>query len=166
MPKVYHVTAQKDYPKFGIKRGDLHYVWNAFRQGTHRSLTPPTRSQLTGSAFKRSYYDLVDVTLPACASADDLRSLAEEIRGLAQEQDDNLSNIPDNFQDGAGAEVLRQRSEQLEEYADEIESAADELGDEPEPKAEGDSEDDDEESYEDRLAAVIEDLTMAAPDPE
>ena len=62
MPRVHTQKARKDYPKEGIKKGDMYYKWS-IKTGpasgiNYRSLTLPKPSQLTGSSFMQEYYSI------------------------------------------------------------------------------------------------------------
>ena len=157
------VRAAKDYPDAGIKKGDEHYVWATFRGPTRRSLTPPTRSQLTTSDFKSQLYGLVDETLPGCKDAGELRDLAGEVRTLGEEEGDKLQNLPESLQNSPAGEKFTTRQEELEAWADEIEAAADELGDESDFSKDHSSGED---TYTEAVAAVISELESSSPDPE
>jgi len=172
MAKVKQVKAGKDYPQFGIKKGEMHYTWELFRQPVQRSKTPPRRSQLTGSSFLSQFYDLVDVTLPAAAGKDDLESLAESERELASEAQEAFDNMPEGLQQGDTGQKLENRVSELEAWADEIETAAGELPDEPSGSdeeieaANKERTDEGEDTFEEALAAAIAELESSAPDPE
>jgi len=65
VPKVHKVKARKDYPQFGIKKGDEHYTWSVMygprNSRTFRQLTPPKPSQLTSSEFLIEYYSMEQI---------------------------------------------------------------------------------------------------------
>lgn len=128
MPKVKQVVAAKDYPSYGIKKGEKHYYWKA-KTGprssrTYRQTKPPTRSQLTQSAFYQAVYSLFDDSKPECPA--DLRAMAESLREIGQEEQDKLSNMPDNLQESDTGQMLQERADACESSADELESLADE----------------------------------------
>jgi hypothetical protein len=133
MPKVYHVKARKDYPNFGIKKGDQHYTWT-LKTGPRtsrefRQIAPPRRSQLTTSEFLSTVYDLED-RLASVDNEDDARSLVDELNQLADEQDDKLSNMPEGLQQGPTGQQLESRAEGCREAANEIEAILDNHADE------------------------------------
>ncbi|UPT53364.1 hypothetical protein [Synechococcus phage Ssp-JY38] len=133
MPKVYHVKARKDYPNFGIKKGDQHYTWT-LKTGPRtsrefRQIAPPRRSQLTTSEFLSTVYDLED-RLASVDNEDDARSLVDELNQLADEQDDKLSNMPEGLKQGPTGQQIEARAEGCREAANEIESLLDNHADE------------------------------------
>lgn len=132
MPKVHKVKARKDYPHFGIKKGDVHYNW-FLKTGPRmsrefRQIQPPRRSQLTTSEFLSTVYDIED-RLAAIASLDDARSLVDELNQLADDQEERLSNMPEGLQQGDTGQMLERRAEGCREAANEIESILDSASD-------------------------------------
>lgn len=129
MPRVHHRKAAKDYPKFGIAKGEMHYQWKIKLQRggiEYRQKTPPKRSQLTASEFLGQAYDLDD-SIAEATDFDGLRVVAEEVRALGEEQQEKLDNMPEGFQQGSTGELIQERIDGCKEWASEIESAADEL---------------------------------------
>jgi hypothetical protein len=129
MARVHHRKARKDYPAHGIKRGDMYY-FAQIKTGprssrTIRSLTRPTRSQLTSSDFMSQSYDLDD----AVSAADDvetLRSLADDIRQLGEDQQEKLDNMPEGLQQGDTGQLIQERIDGCEEWATSVDEACDE----------------------------------------
>ena len=60
MPAVKIRVAGKDYPHFGIKKGQRHYCWAFFKEPVQRSLTYPTKQQLRRA--KQMKVTLIDCT--------------------------------------------------------------------------------------------------------
>lgn len=87
MPKVTKPKARKDYPQFGIVKGQVHYHWilktGPWSSREYRQATPPNRSQLTTSDYYQQVYSLFDYF--AGDLAEDIRSLGEAVRELGQE---------------------------------------------------------------------------------
>lgn len=169
--KVHKGKAAKDYPEFGIKKGDVHFSWSLFRQKTRRSLTEPTRSQLEASEFKSSFYEMVDTTLPGCGSVGELEELASAVRELGEEQESKVDELPENFQQGEAGEKLRNRASELSEWADEIDAAIEELGEEKEwiearLEEDPEAEDADADGYAEAVSEKVSELEGSAPDPE
>lgn len=160
--KVHHVKAGKDYPQFKIEKGQMHYVWTFFRGATVRSLTRPTRSQLTNSEFLSTFYDYVDKDLPAVEDAADLEELATNVRQHAEEERGKIDELPENFQQGPLGEKYENRASELEDWAGEIDTAIENLGE----KSEYDPEDHGGNTWEEHLAEVISELESSAPSPE
>jgi len=127
MPRVYTKRAGKDYPYQGIAKGETYYEWAFFRSKPRKSKTPPTRSQLTQNEFLSEVYDAFDVDLPAIASADDLREVANRVRSAGEDLQSRFDELPEGFQQGENGQLMEQRAEAASSCADEIETAADEL---------------------------------------
>ena len=136
--------ARKDNPV--AKKGESYYWWEFPYGGKHYSKEMPRRSSLTQSEFLANYYDFQDNLEKDVSDAEtfeDLETIVEnfvsEIESLASEQQDKLSNMPEQLQDSNSGEILRGRQEGLEEWAgnfqsidftcpfDEPEDGADEL---------------------------------------
>lgn len=171
MPKVNFIKkARKNYPKFGIKKGDSYYMWT-IKTGPasgiiYKSKTPPKPSQLTHSSFLQQYYTIqenIEVALPEITSADDLENFVEEIKGeisnLKDELQGNLENMPEQLQESSEVgQLLQQRIDSLEEWESELDSLdlgfsfdeeeLEELADEPIQEKDEDDEDYDERVFE------------------
>lgn len=129
MPRVHHRKAAKDYPAYGIAKGDLYY-YTKIKTGPRssrvlRSKEPFKRSQLTSSEFLSQLYDIED-SLAALTDIGEARDLAESLRELGQEQQDKLDNMPEGLQGGDTGELLRTRAEGCETAADSIDEIVDE----------------------------------------
>jgi len=128
MVKLHYVKkARKDYPEAGIKKGEPYYWWKFRFSGIRRSKFRPRRSQLTQSEFLAQVYDIEDTIadLNTVSSFEELSEavvdIVEEIRRLAEEQQDKLDNMPDSLQYGPTGELLENRIRACEEWADDIE---------------------------------------------
>ncbi len=128
MAKVIKHIARKDYPEQGIKKGDVYFQWQLYNCKVQRSLTSPSRQQLTNSGFLQSAYTIEDNlnSLDSSESLDVLKeqveSYTEEIEELMSEAQDSLSNLPEQFQDSS---MLNDRISSLEEWMDNLQSAID-----------------------------------------
>jgi hypothetical protein len=129
MPKVHTQKARKDYPQYGIAKGDVYYWWKFRYSGRCVSKTYPKQSQLTQSEYLQRVYELQDNAssqLSDASSLDDLQnvveSIASDIRELAQEQEDKLSNMPDQLQSSSSGELLQERCDSCNDVADNLES--------------------------------------------
>lgn len=128
MPRVSTQTARKDYPQFGIKKGDVYYSW-AFAFGPKlKSKTPPKQSQLTQSEYLGRIYDLQDSASTSLSGASTLEELqgvvesfAADIREIGTEQEEKRSNMPDQLQDAPSGALLEERAQACEECADNLE---------------------------------------------
>ncbi len=139
--KVKKVTAQKDYPQFGILRGEEHYFWQLFTNGRgypQRSKTAPRPSQLESSEYLIQYYSLREEAedLSGGAEPEDIESLISSVEQLQSETQDKLSNMPDGLRNGDTGVLLQERVDELEEWLAalrDIEQQVDES--EPDPAA-------------------------------
>lgn len=144
MPRVNRVNkARKDQGTCGncgvlISRGD-EYVWWKFRwSGRYvrcgKSECYPRASDLTQSEYYATMAEH-ESTLNELAvnadidsdTADDLRSLADEIEDYGQEQSERRNNMPYQLQDAEAGELLQTRAEACENLANELRNAADEV---------------------------------------
>jgi len=127
MPQVTHVKhARRDYPKYGIKKGDSYYWWQfRFDSVLHMQLTPPTRGQLTQSSFLQELYEIEDGlgALSADKSlADEVPSFVDRINDLRSTCEDSLSNMPEQLQESSNAgQLLQERIDGLESWAGDLE---------------------------------------------
>ena len=122
MPKVHHIKSRKDYPRFGIAKGVLHYYW-VLKTGPRtsqefRSMTPPRRSQLTTSEFLSTIYDIED----RLADLSDLDDIKSELETLGEEQQSRLENMPEGLQQGSTGQMLESRATGCADAANEIDS--------------------------------------------
>jgi hypothetical protein len=121
--------AQKDYPEFGIKKGDSYWHW-AFAFGPkYKSKTQPTRSQLTRSSFLSTLYSIEDGISNAfkeCTTSDDLESsmeqLISDIEELKDETQNSLDNMPSQLQDADSGQLLQERIDALESWVSDLQS--------------------------------------------
>lgn len=140
MAKVYHVKkARKSNRKLGIKKGES-YWWIKRRMKGQKAgikivfLSPPKPSQLTCSPFMKAYLAIqeqLEAASDVITDSEDIRTLAEalddaasELESLADEQQEALSNLPQNFQESDTAELLRNREEKCRELAQLLPSMA------------------------------------------
>jgi hypothetical protein len=136
MPKVMHVKAGKDYPEFGIAKGEMHYTWNLMlgprSSRTYRQKLPPKRSQLTTSSFLSAVYDIED-SIAALQSLDDIEDIVQSLRDLAEEEEEKYDNMPEGLQQGSTGQMIESRKDGCESAADELEQIETEF-DEEEPE--------------------------------
>lgn len=89
-----------------------------------RSKTPPTRSQLTRSAFKSTLYALQD-NLGEAPKVEDMDDRRDEIKGelesLRDDTQGSLDNMPDGLKEGDSGQTLQTRIDSLEEAINELE---------------------------------------------
>lgn len=131
MARAEQHKARKDFPESGIVAGQTYYQWGhriGSRFVTYRSLTPPTRQQLTQFEFMISVYDLDDrlQALSAESSFEDIRSevesICEAINSLGEEQDEKYSNMPEGLQQSSSGELLQERAEGCNDWKSDLEA--------------------------------------------
>jgi uncharacterized protein YukE len=127
MARVYQKKAGKDYPEYGIVKGQTYYEWAFYRQKPRKSATRPNRAMLTQNDFLSEVYDAFDVDLPAIADAEDLRAVAQRVRDAGEELQSRFDDLPEGFQQGDTAQQMEERANSASEVADQIDSAADDL---------------------------------------
>jgi len=128
MPRVKQVVAAKDYPDFGIEKGQKHYYWK-LKTGprssrTFRQVEPPRMNQLTTSAYKIAIAD-IEEQRSKITSYEEMDDLINAVRELAEEQSEKYENMPEGLQQGDTGQTLYEQSETLNAVADELESVKD-----------------------------------------
>lgn len=130
MPRVHKLTAAKDYPDKGIKKGDTYYKWTTRPGGrgkgiVHRQVTYPRPQQLTSSEFMIAVYDIED-RISALIADDDLGgerdSIVDDIRALGEEQSEKRDGMPDSLQEGPTGELLQERADACDQWATDLEN--------------------------------------------
>lgn len=120
MPKIHQLTARKDYPDHGIKKGDTYFKWS-LKTGptsgcTYKSKSYPKPSQLTTSSFWQTFYGISEgaETVPD----DDLDGARDEIiselESLRDETQNSFDAMPENFQQGETGQKLENRISELD----------------------------------------------------
>lgn len=124
MPKVHHVKkARKDNSV--VKRGESYYWWKFNFGAKYYSKTFPKLQQLTQSDFWIQVFDIQD-SLQAVQVSDDIDEIISTIEELREEQEEKLSNMPEQLQESStSGELLQSRGYSLEEFISELESAKD-----------------------------------------
>ena len=128
MPRVTHVKkARKDNPAHGIKKGESYFWWKFRFGGKHYSKVHPKPSQLTQSEFLGTMYDIEEriIVLDQITSAAEMittvEGIVEELRTLAEEQEEKLSNMPDSLQESDTGQLLQDRADNTNQMADDLE---------------------------------------------
>ena len=127
MAKVQHVKAGKDHPQFGIKKGDMHFVWSMKMQ--RGGITRPKQSQLTLSEYKIAAHTINEQTNDlAFSDIGEIQQLRDFQQGqidaaseLRDEQQDKLDNMPEGLQQGSTGELLQERIDALESFISKLE---------------------------------------------
>jgi hypothetical protein len=159
MTRAIYIKARKDYPKAGIKKGDMYYKW-AFRfGGVHMSKDKPRPSQLTQSEFLSEALsiqeEIEDLTTGEILTGYDLSDITSRIEDLGSQQEDKLSNMPDGLQQGSTGELLQQRADAMASWADELNGVDTDIAD-----------DLDEEGKADRAEEILNEIQGIEPDLE
>ena len=123
MPRVKQVVAAKDYPKFGIVKGQKHYHWKRktgpYTSQEYRQVEPPRIEQMTSSAFKIAMHHLTE-QVGNVTSPDDLDDVISAAEDLAAEQQEKFDNMPEGLQQGDTGQTLEQQASTLTEAAEEF----------------------------------------------
>lgn len=125
--KIYPVKkARKDYPDFGIKKGDPYFfcypkkagvkrMMNASREGLSAWISDYARVFRGEMATNmESWYERKD----GITTQEEKDELLEEVNEFLEQKQDSLSNIPDQLQD---SHVINDQIQELEELIQEIE---------------------------------------------
>lgn len=163
MPRVHKRKAAKDYPDHGIVKGDTYY-YTKMKTGPRssrvlRSKTPFRRSQLTGSEYLGTLYDIED-DQAKLDSLEDSSDIAERYRTLGEETLEKFDNMPEGLQAGDTGQMLQERADACETAADEIEDLVGQAPEEPEE----DASDEDREEYTQEIESLIEQIKEVSAD--
>lgn len=137
MPRVTHVKkAQKDYPNYGIKKGDPYYWWKFRHGGKIMSKTRPRPSQLTQSNFLSQAYEIQE-DLADFEWGDDLQEIRDRVETLGEECQESMDNMPESLQYNSPTfELLEERQQACEDFLshlDDLISDMPEIEDDTEP---------------------------------
>lgn len=126
--RVYTKRAAKDYPEFGIKRGDTYYEWCHYRQKPQKSATYPKESQLTSDEdMAEAMRQFEALELGKDYDASDVRDIISSLEDCVSSLEDRLSNVPEGLQDSSPLnekiENVSETISSLEDLADRLESA-------------------------------------------
>ena len=123
--RVYTKTAAKDYPEYGIKKGQVYYEWKFYRSRPIKSATYPKESQLTADedmAEAMRVFEALEAGRDY--DSDDLVSMIETIEQCRDNLDSRLEEMPESLRDSS---PLAERRDQMEETLNSLESLRDEL---------------------------------------
>lgn len=129
MPRVHTVEkARKNYPNYGIKKGDKYYWWKFRYGGKVMSKTYPKPSQLTQSGYLSQLYDIQDRLASITNGIGDASDLAgavteivSELESLKEETESSLEQMPEHLRDtSTSGELLTSRIEALDSAIDEL----------------------------------------------
>jgi hypothetical protein len=129
MTKVYEHKARKDYPQFGIAKGDTYYEWCFYRQKPTKSKTRPTRIQLTQNETEIAVWSEYDHLDEATFMGDDrsaVVSLIDDMVGnletAADEVRQKFENMPEGLQQGDTGQRLERMADAIDEAVSELQS--------------------------------------------
>ena len=164
MPKVHKVKARIDAPKAcpKAKAGETYWWWKNRMKGMKEGVvrctvgSPPKRSQTIVSDYSSAVVaiseDMDDSSFEDVTDFEAARDeWVEQIKGIADEQDEKLNNMPEQFQESDTGQLLQERKDALESWAAEIEGVT---VDEPDRDDYEEGEEGDEE-YQDALNEAI-----------
>ena len=142
---VSRVKARKDYPEFGITKGQEHFTWTTFR--TFRSVEFPRNSQRetieTLKPVWKVYEEFESLKMIFPDVREDIVSILET---AIEELESSFDNLPEGFQQGPRGEMYQEYIDQLSgfmdvmtqfEYIEWEEVENDDLEDSPENTPEG-----------------------------
>lgn len=163
MPRVHKRVAAKDYPDHGIVKGDTYY-YTKMKTGPRssrvmRSKTPFRRSQLTGSEYLGTLYEIED-DKAKIDTLDDASDIIERYRALAEETQEKLDNMPQGLQEGDTGQMLQERIDACENAASEIEDLVGQAPDEPDE----DADEDEQENFNQEIESLIDQIKEVSAD--
>lgn len=135
MPKVHKAKAAKDYPAYGIKKGDTYYHWAFFRGRKQMSKTMPKRSQTTAAPNLSAAYAVQEALEDALAEANTredvkaaLDAAVESADEVLNDYDESISNLEQAFPGGCPAlEEKQEQRDQFDGWKEELDSASGEI---------------------------------------
>lgn len=159
MATLKRQKARKDYVcskcEKPIKKGDEYYRFSLTRFQKLRPLClacKPSRSQMTGSDFLATLYDIEDSMV--ALSVEDMRDaqtsvgdIIGQLEELRDETEEKRENIPEQLQDAPVGEMLQGRYDSVEEMIGELEDVDTDID-------EGLSEEEEEDRKEEILQAI------------
>lgn len=118
--KVHHVKkSKKDYPNYGIKKGESYYWWKFKFGRIVKSKTYPKRSELTQSSFLANIYDIEDriSSITDFSMAESERDdIVSELEGLKDECQEKLDSMPEQLRESSSSgNLLQERVDNLDE---------------------------------------------------
>lgn len=139
MPKVEKRTARKDYPAYGISKGDTYYYYyTKIRQQrggiVKRSLTPFKPSDLTTSEYLGTLFSIREAWEESDQGIDDIEAAKTELETLQEETSDKFENMPEGLQMGDTGQLLEARRDSLEEAINELDTLHGEMEELEEPE--------------------------------
>lgn len=126
--RVYTKTAAKDYPEFGITKGQTYYEWCHYRRKPTKSATYPKESQLTSDGDMAEAMRQFEALRPDGEyDGSDVREIISALEDCVSSLEDRLSNVPESLQDSSPLnekiETVNETITALEDLADRLESA-------------------------------------------
>ena len=129
MARLHHVhKARKDYPTEGIKKGQ-EYWWTKRRfRSKQRFAKKPRRSQLTGSDYLATIYDIQD-GLSVTPAVEDAESITDELEELLETCESSLDNMPEQLKDTSySGELLTERIDSLTSAIEQLQNVDESMG--------------------------------------
>ncbi len=115
-----------------IKAGEKYYEWKhrySAPSRQHQTHGHPRQSELCTGKMSGVYAAVENVaavidTGDPSGLVDALTEAAEQVREVAQEYEDNRSNMPEGLQEGPTGTDTQEKADALNEFADSLENAA------------------------------------------
>ena len=128
MPRVFTAMAKKDYPQYGIVKGDKYWHWTPYRSIKHYSKVAPRPSQVESNGTRASYLacqESLEDAIQNALTLDDVRGALEEAINDAGSVKEELEEKASNIEEGFGHST--ERSDEFANQANEVESWIDAL---------------------------------------
>jgi hypothetical protein len=119
MPRVQKRTARKDYPKFGIKKGDEYFTWAFYRGPEIKSKTYPKASQLTQNEAHSMVYAAYEGEIPD--TEEGIRDIISELEQARDIEQEKLDNMPEGFQQGDVGQRIENNVSSIEQAINDLE---------------------------------------------
>jgi hypothetical protein len=110
-----------------VKKGEPYYWWQFNFRPKTISKVAPRRSQLTGSPFLSSLYDLEDeISEAGTTDPEELEGMVSgwvaQITDMKDECEEHLQNMPEQLQESDSGQTLQDRIDGLEQWISDLEA--------------------------------------------
>lgn len=119
--------ARKDYPNFGIQKGDSYWWWEFAFGPSYKSKTQPKPSQLTRSEFLSTYLSIgedLNSALQAASCNEDIQAAIDDAKSsiddLKDETEGKLGNMPEQLQEADSGQLMQERIDQLDQWSSDL----------------------------------------------
>ena len=109
------VTARKDYPNFGIKKGQIHWVWEMGWGEVHRSLEKPLISETKSLPLESRIWQLYE-RLQSLTELADFERVRDELLSILVSTESTYNDLSPGFQKGRAGIGYQKRIEGLRKW--------------------------------------------------